>query len=99
MRNNALEQTGFSPEEAAAPKLKSELHSKIVKAIQKRGYTQADLQKRPDESQPRISDLIMTGTIAKFSPETLIRYAEAPGLHRRNTLPSNWVPNDLSLQS
>jgi predicted XRE-type DNA-binding protein len=80
MKSNVFEQIGFSPEEAAALKMKSELHSRIVKAIKKRGYTQADLQKRLDESQPRVSDL-MTGKIAKFSLETLITYAEALGLH------------------
>jgi len=80
MKSNVFEQIGFSPEEAAALKMKSELHSRIVKAIKKRGYTQADLQKRLDESQPRVSNL-MTGKIAKFSLETLITYAEALGLH------------------
>ena len=80
MKSNVFEQIGFSPEEAASLKMKSELHSQIVKAIKKRGYTQADLQKRLDESQPRVSDL-MTGKISKFSFETLITYAEALGLH------------------
>ncbi|MGC1492183.1 MAG: XRE family transcriptional regulator, partial [Candidatus Acidiferrum sp.] len=56
------------------------LHSQLIKAIKKRGYTQTDLQKRLDESQPRVSDL-MTGKISKFSLETLIGYAEALGLH------------------
>jgi predicted XRE-type DNA-binding protein len=80
VKSNVFEQLGFSPEEAAALKMKSELHSQIVKAIKKRGYTQANLQKRLDESQPRVSDL-MTGKISKFSLETLIAYAEALGLH------------------
>jgi predicted XRE-type DNA-binding protein len=80
MKSNVFEQIGFSPEEAASLKMKSELHSQIVKAIKKRGYTQADLQKRLNESQPRVSDL-MTGKISKFSLETLIAYAEALGLH------------------
>ncbi len=80
MKSNVFEQIGFSPGEAATLKMKSELHSQIVKTIKKRGYTQTDLQKRLDESQPRVSDL-MTGKIAKFSLETLITYAEALGLH------------------
>jgi len=79
MKSNVFEQIGFSPEEAAALKMKAELHSQIIKAIKRRGYTQATLQKRLDESQPRISDL-MTGKISKFSLETLITYAEALGL-------------------
>jgi predicted XRE-type DNA-binding protein len=80
MKSNVFEQIGFPPEEAASLKMKSELHSQIVKTIKKRGFTQADLQKRLDEPQPRISDL-MTGKISKFSLETLISYAEALGLH------------------
>jgi len=80
MKSNVFEQVGFSREEAASLKIKSELHSQIIKAIKRRGYTQADLQKRLDESQPRISDL-MTGKISKFSLETFINYAEVLGLH------------------
>ncbi len=80
MKSNVFEQIGFSPEEAALLKMKSELHSQIMKAIKKRGYTQADLQKRLDEPQPRVSDLT-TGKISKFSLETLITYADALGLH------------------
>lgn len=83
MKSNVFEQVGFSPEEAAALKMKSELHSQIVKAIKKRGYTPANLQKRLDEPQPRISNL-MAGKISKFSFETLITYAEALGLRPRN---------------
>jgi predicted XRE-type DNA-binding protein len=79
MKSNVFEQIGFSREEAAALKMKSELHSQIVKAIKRKGYTQADLQKRLGESQPRVSDLV-TGKISKFSLETLINYAEALGL-------------------
>jgi predicted XRE-type DNA-binding protein len=80
MKSNVFEQIGFSREEAAALKRKSELHSQIIKTIKKRGYTQAELQKRLHEPQPRVSDL-MTGKISKFSLETLITYAEALGLH------------------
>lgn len=80
MKSNVFEQIGFSPEEAASLKMKSELHSQIVKTIKKREYTQADLQKCLDESQPRVSDL-MTGKTSKFSLETLISYAETLGLH------------------
>ena len=79
MKSNVFEQIGFSREEAAALKMKSELHSQIIKAAKRKGYTQADLQKRLDESQPRVSDL-MTGKIARFSLEMLITYAEALGL-------------------
>ncbi len=82
MKGNVFKQLGFSPEEATALQMKSELHSQIIKAIKQRGYAQADLQKRLAESQPRVSDL-MTGKISKFSLETLIGYAESLGLRPR----------------
>ena len=78
-RGNVLDDLGFGPTEAAALKMKAQLHSEIVRAIERRGYTQADLQDRFDESQPRISDL-MRGKISKFSLETLVGYAEELGL-------------------
>ena len=37
MKGNVFEQIGFSPQEAAALKMKSELHSQIIKTIKKRG--------------------------------------------------------------
>ena len=55
MKGNVFEQIGFSPQEAAALKMKSELHSQIIKSSKKRGYTQADLQKRLHETQPRVA--------------------------------------------
>ncbi|MGA8271852.1 MAG: XRE family transcriptional regulator [Candidatus Sulfotelmatobacter sp.] len=69
---------GFSPEEAAALKLKTDLHTKIVKCAA--SCSQAQLQKLLNESQPRISDL-MRGKMSKFSLETLVIYAEKLGLH------------------
>ena len=78
-RGNVLDDLGFSPEESAALKMKSELHSRILKTIAQQHYTQAHLQARLGEPQPRISDL-MRGKISKFSLETLVGYAERLGL-------------------
>jgi predicted XRE-type DNA-binding protein len=78
-RGNVLDDLGFSPAESAALKMKSELHSRILKTIAQQHYTQADLQARLSEPQPRISDL-MRGKISKFSLETLVGYAERLGL-------------------
>ena len=78
-RGNVLDDLGFSPEESATLKMKSELHSRIIKTIAHKRYTQADLQARLGEPQPRISDL-MRGKISKFSLETLVGYAERLGL-------------------
>jgi predicted XRE-type DNA-binding protein len=72
---NVLDDLGFGPAEAAALKMKSQLHSEILKAIERRGYTQVDMQDRLDESHQRVSDL-MRGKISKFSLETLVGYTE-----------------------
>ena len=84
MKGNVFEQIGFSPQEAAALKMKSELHSQIIKSSKKRGYTQADLQKRLHETQPRVSDL-MTGKISKFRPGDPNRLCGGFGLAPANS--------------
>jgi predicted XRE-type DNA-binding protein len=72
--SNAFLQVGFSPEQALALELKSNLLSEVVK--QAKQFPQSRLQQILDESQPRISDL-MRGKVSKFSLETLVQYAEA----------------------
>jgi predicted XRE-type DNA-binding protein len=74
-RTNVFEQVGFSREEAKALAIKTDLLTEIVKYA-KKNYSQADLQKLLDESQPRISDLLR-GKIANFSLEKLVEYAIA----------------------
>ncbi len=70
MSQKLFEDLGFSPQEAAALKLKADLNTKIVKAAA--GYTQQELQSKLGTSQPRVSDLLR-GKMAKFSldPATL----------------------------
>jgi predicted XRE-type DNA-binding protein len=77
MTKNVFEDLGFSPEEAAALKLKTDLHTKIVKSAAR--YSQKQLQALLDESQPRVSDLLR-GKMSKFSLEMLVIYAEKLGL-------------------
>ena len=77
MTRSVFEDIGFSPQEAAALKLKADLNTKIVKAAA--GYTQQELQSKLGTSQPRVSDLLR-GKIAKFSLDTLVVYAELLGL-------------------
>jgi predicted XRE-type DNA-binding protein len=77
MPRNVFEDLGFSPEEAAALKLKTDLHTKIVKRAGH--YSQGELQTILDESQPRVSDLLR-GKMSKFSLEMLVIYAEKLGL-------------------
>jgi predicted XRE-type DNA-binding protein len=76
MAKNVFEDLGFSPKEAAALKLKTDLHTKVVKAAR---YSQRQLQTILDESQPRVSDLLR-GKMSKFSLEMLVINAEKPGL-------------------
>jgi len=78
MGKNVFEDLGFSREEAAALRLKADLHSRIVKYAAR--YSQAQLQQILDESQPRVSDLLR-GKMSKFSLETFVIYAEKLGLH------------------
>jgi predicted XRE-type DNA-binding protein len=77
MGKNLFEDLGFSPEEAAALKLKADLHSKVVKSAAR--YSQKQLQTILDEPQPRVSDLLR-GKMSKFSLEMLVIYAEKLGL-------------------
>lgn len=72
-----FEQLGFSRSEAAALRMKARLHAAVVGAA--RPYSQAQLQEKLCETQPRVSDLLR-GKISKFSLETLVDYAHALGL-------------------
>jgi len=77
MARNLFEDIGFSPEKAAAWKLKADLHTKIVKVASR--YSQRELQTILQASQPRVSDLLR-GKMSKFSLEMLVSYAERLGL-------------------
>jgi predicted XRE-type DNA-binding protein len=90
MSQKLFEDLGFSPQEAAALKLKADLNTRIVKAAT--GYTQQELQNKLGTSQPRVSDLLR-GKISKFSLDTLVVYAELLGLRTeiRTTQPKKYV--------
>jgi predicted XRE-type DNA-binding protein len=77
MSSKLFEDLGFSPEQAAALKLKADLNTRIVKAAE--GYTQEQLRAKLGTSQPRVSDLLR-GKMSKFSLDTLVVYAELLGL-------------------
>jgi predicted XRE-type DNA-binding protein len=77
MTHSVFEDLGFSPQKAAALKLKADLHTKIVKAAS--GFSQGELEKILQTSQPRISDLLR-GKMSKFSLDMLVFYAEQLGL-------------------
>ncbi len=77
MARNLFEDLGFSPEKAAALKLKADLHTRVVKVASR--HSQRELQNILQASQPRISDLLR-GKMSKFSLEMLVFYAERLGL-------------------
>jgi predicted XRE-type DNA-binding protein len=70
-RGDVFRDLGFSPDEAAYLKVRSELMVKLQKAITARGLKQADAAKLLGVTQPRVSDL-MRGRIDLFSIDTLI---------------------------
>ena len=99
MSRNVFEDIGFPPEKAAALKLKADLHTKIVKAASH--YSQRELEKILQTSQPRISDLLR-GKMSKFSLDMLVGYAERLGLEtsiktRARTRAASAGTADLSL--
>ena len=77
MTHKLFEDLGFSPQKAAVLRLKADLHTKIVKAASR--YSQSELEKILQTSQPRISDLLR-GKMSKFSLDMLVVYAEQLGL-------------------
>ncbi|MDO8519839.1 MAG: XRE family transcriptional regulator [Deltaproteobacteria bacterium] len=72
-RGNVFDDLGFSPEEAAAIKLKADLHAEILKIVRARKLSPKKLEKILDQPQPRISELLC-GKISKMSAEKLVGY-------------------------
>jgi predicted XRE-type DNA-binding protein len=68
---NVFRDLGFSPEESAHLKIRSDLMVRLTKVIEARGLTQAQAAVLFGVSQPRISDLVR-GKIDRFSIDTLI---------------------------
>ena len=62
---------GFSAEESANLKIRSDLMIRLSSLIEARGLTQAQAAERCGVTQPRISDLVR-GKIDRFSVDTLI---------------------------
>ena len=72
-KGNVIDDLGFSPEEAAAVKLKASLHAEILRVVEKRKLKARQLEKILDQPQPRISELL-SGKISKMSAEKLAGY-------------------------
>ena len=78
-KGNVIDDLGFSPEEAAAIKLKASLHAEIMRVVEKRKLKSRDLEKVLDQPQPRISELL-NGKISKMSAEKLAGYLSRLGV-------------------
>ena len=68
---NVFRDLGFSAEEAANLKIRSDLMIRLSKLIEARGLAQRQAAERFGVTQPRISDLVR-GQIDRFSIDTLI---------------------------
>lgn len=68
---NVFSDLGFSEEDAANLKIRSDLMIELTKLIEAKGLTQAAAAKLLGVTQPRISDL-KRGKIDRFSVDSLI---------------------------
>jgi len=68
---NVFRDLGFSAEEAAHLKIRSDLMIRLSQLIEARGLSQAQAARLFGVTQPRISDLVR-GKIDRFSIDTLI---------------------------
>jgi predicted XRE-type DNA-binding protein len=78
-KGNVIDDLGFSPEEAAAIKLKASLHAEVLRVVEKRKLKARELEKILDQPQPRISELL-NGKISKMSAEKLAGYLSRLGV-------------------
>jgi predicted XRE-type DNA-binding protein len=81
---NVIDDLGFSPEEAAAVKLKASLHAEILRVVEKRKLKARQLEVILDQPQPRISELL-GGKISKMSAEKLAGYLSRLGIEIKIT--------------
>jgi predicted XRE-type DNA-binding protein len=81
---NVIDDLGFSPEEAAAVKLKASLHAEILRVVKKRKLKARQLEVILDQPQPRISELL-GGKISKMSAEKLAGYLSRLGIEIKIT--------------
>jgi len=81
-KGNVIDDLGFSPEQAAAIKLKASLHAEIMRLVRKRKLKTRELEKILDQPQPRVSELL-NGKISKMSAEKLVGYLSRLGVEIR----------------
>jgi predicted XRE-type DNA-binding protein len=72
-RGNVFEDLGFSPEEAAILRMKTQLHIEIMRTIEKKGLMARQLERALDVPQPRGSELF-NGKISRMTADLLAKY-------------------------
>ncbi|MEX2317273.1 MAG: XRE family transcriptional regulator [Pirellulales bacterium] len=72
-RGNVFEDLGFTAEEAAILRMKTQLHMEIMHAIEKKRLTPRQLEKLLDVPQPRVSELV-NGRISRMTADLLTKY-------------------------
>jgi predicted XRE-type DNA-binding protein len=72
-RGNVFADLGFSPEEAAILRMKTQLHMEILRAIEEKQLSPRQLEKVLDVPQPRVSELL-SGKISKMTADLLTKY-------------------------
>ena len=77
-KGNVLDDLGFEPQVSFELKVKSELHSAILKLIRKERYTARNLEKILGIPQPRVSEL-MRGKLSVLGLNKLAEYADKLG--------------------
>ena len=73
-----FEELGFSPEEAAVLRLKTTLHTEILKVIEKRKLSQKEVAKILDIQQPHVSKLLK-GDLERTTADRLTKYLRLLG--------------------
>lgn len=74
-KGDVFDDLGFSPEEALEVKIKADIWRALMRYIEQRGLSQADLVKKLKAHQPDVSNLLK-GKISKFSITKLIQFAD-----------------------
>ncbi|MCB9062149.1 MAG: XRE family transcriptional regulator [Halobacteriovoraceae bacterium] len=77
-KGSVLDDLGLNNEACSSIKVKAEIHSKIIKEIEKNKITSRELEKLLDKPQPRVSELL-NGKISNISIEKLLDYLNLLG--------------------
>lgn len=78
-KGNVIDDLGFSPDEAASIKLKVQLHSEIMKVVNRRKLTPRQLEMLLDIPQPRVSELLNGKIFERMTSDRLATYLQRLG--------------------